>query len=110
MGNTQMTLDFIDVTCSVHITQYAERPELKAIILIDEQEGLPVAHATVNLPSVKPLSPDHVFIKSWGVNAGMYDLLLEHSVILPVERMHPTGFVEAYECKLNTEHIKEKTT
>lgn len=65
-----------------------------------DEFGFPVATATVNLPDY-PVPDNHVLIKDWSENEGMYKILLNAGVIKPMITLVPTGYVHAYLCELN---------
>jgi hypothetical protein len=68
-----------------------------ALQLIDEDDGSPVAVATVNIPDV-PLGDNQVIIKDWSENEGIYDALYEAGIVSKVLDTAPTGFVYGLIC------------
>lgn len=64
----------------------------------------PMFRATVCL-NEKP-APGHVFIKDWSENEGVLQALVGAGVIEPPIRSIPTGYVEAFECKLTDPVIR----
>lgn len=70
-----------------------------ALELIHEEDGNPVAVATVNIPEFT-CPEGYVFIKDWSENEGIYEALLEAKVIEKWVALIPTGFVNAKMCKL----------
>ena len=89
---------FCDYLCNVSKKSYAGNRI--ALVLTHAEDGSPVATATVNLPEY-PVPDNHVLIKDWSENEGMYKLLLEAGVIKPMITLVPTGYVHAYLCELN---------
>ena len=91
-------IQFQNWTCGVTKTIYATKDRI-ALKLYDLKDGMPVTVATVNLPD-NPIEDNHVFIKNWSENVGIYPALLKAGVIEPMIRKVSTGFVEAYVCRL----------
>lgn len=65
-----------------------------AIVLIDEEDGLDLLTATVNLPH-EDLQKGEIFIKDWSENEGVLKFLQNNKIVGPVKRSIPSGFVEA---------------
>ena len=66
----------------------------KAIILVD-QDGSPVATATVCVPSDK-LDNDQCLVKDWSENEGMLDFLIDNNIVSEPIRTVQVGFCDAY--------------
>lgn len=75
-----------------------------AIIIFngDDISDAPIMVATVNIPS-EPLSDNEVIIKDWSENEGVTVWLQHNSIIGPVKREIPTGFMKAQVCDLLTD-------
>lgn len=83
--------------CLVNWRQYGNgRP---AIQLVDEETHEPVCTATVNLPD-QPADPDEVYLKVWGGNEGVVEVLVAAGIIAPPHDKVRTGFVEAPKARL----------
>lgn len=65
-----------------------------ALELIDTEDGMPVATATVNLPDVD-IKDDEVFIKSYSENEGMMDMLQKEKIIGETLATANVGFTVA---------------
>ena len=65
-----------------------------AIVLIDEEDGLDLLTATVNLP-YEDLQKGEAFIKNWGENEGVLEFLQSNNIVGPVKGNVPSGFVQA---------------
>lgn len=92
-----MKVKFRDWNCNVIFKQYSN--ERIAITLDEIETGEPIAIATINLPNV-PLAQDHVIIKDYSENEGMYNTLLSAGIISEEVNRVQTGFVTAPICKL----------
>jgi hypothetical protein len=64
-----------------------------AIQLVDAEDGLPVAKASVNVPDAN-LAPDEIAIKDYFENEGMLDALLEAGVVEAPHRRISAGYVQ----------------
>jgi hypothetical protein len=83
--------------CIVRKRQYDNgRP---ALVLVDAEDGSPIATATVNLPDV-PLGRNQVAIKDWSENEGVLDALVAAGVVKHTGQTVPSGFVEVPICEL----------
>lgn len=71
-------LKFKGFNCKISYSKYNEGGT--CIDLIDLEDGLPVARATVNVPGIT-LMGNEVVIKDYSENEGMYDALVEHGII-----------------------------
>jgi hypothetical protein len=81
--------------CDVIIQRYGTSNP--AIRLLDVEDGMPVAVATLN---ANGLELDEVAIKDYSENKGMYETLLENGIIHPKHREISTGHVTVPVCKL----------
>lgn len=88
-------VEFAGFKCEVMIQKYGTGNP--AVRLLDIEDGMPVATATVNIDG---LDSDEVAIKDYSENEGMYDALLKAGVISPKHRNLSTGYVTVPVCKL----------
>jgi len=88
---------FKEWDCTITTKKYSNGRT--AIELVDAEDGMPIAVATVNLPDVS-LKPDEVFIKDWSENEGIMDVLIKAGIISPTIGATRTGFVIATKHKL----------
>lgn len=88
-------VEFAGFKCEIQIRKY--QSGYKAITLIDQEDSMPVATATVN---VEGLTSDEVAIKDYSENKGMYDALLNAGVITPKHKELSTGYVNVPVCFL----------
>jgi hypothetical protein len=96
-----MKVKFKDYSCTIHVDNY-KADNSKAILLMDTEDGAPVAYATVCLAGqgAKPIDRN-VFIKDYSENEGMVDALVEAGVICPAcIRQYPSGHVLIGEYRL----------
>jgi hypothetical protein len=63
----------------------------KALRLIDQEDGLPVMTATVNVPEAE-LAEKEIIIKNYSENEGVLGFLQENGIVGPVKRMLGVGF------------------
>jgi hypothetical protein len=63
----------------------------KALRLIDQEDGLPVMTATVNVPEAE-LAEKEIIIKNYSENEGVLEFLQENGIVGPVKRMLGVGF------------------
>ena len=88
-------VSFAGYVCALDFTaRYLDR---HIVIRLLDQEGFPVAIATVNLGG---LAMDEVAIKDYSENAGMLALLLKADVIYPPHRFLQSGYVSFPICYL----------
>lgn len=87
-----------DWNCNLVQSHYQDGGRI-ALVLIDADDGEPVATATINLPS-QPLLENEVFIKDYSENAGMADFLEKEGVLEKTGRSVRTGFVHVPVCRL----------
>jgi len=72
----------------------------KAIMLIDAEDGDPVATSTVNIVEEK-IDEDIVFVKNYSENEGMTHALIEADIIWPdIIHTHRTEFVVVHAYRL----------
>jgi hypothetical protein len=90
--------------CKVQFARYAN--DRIAIQLVDHEDGEPIATASVNLPEYD-LPADHVIIKDWSENEGMYETLIEAGLITETDLEVPSGFVLAPVGKFTPEALTE---
>jgi hypothetical protein len=89
---------FKDWDCLV-VKRWYQNNHRRALVLVDKENGSPIATASVNLPDIM-VPPEHVLIKSYSENEGMYEALLKADIIEPSIQTIPTGYVDVYLCKL----------
>jgi hypothetical protein len=85
--------------CDIQVERYATRNQ--AVRLLDVEDGMPVAVATLN---VDGLDLDEVAIKNYSENEGMYETLLENGIIHPKHRELSTGYVTVPVCRLTEDY------
>ena len=90
-------IKFGGFTCQVMIGMYPNEQSL--IRLLDCEDSLPVAVASVCIPNVE-LGDDEVLIKSWSENKGMEAILIAQGIIGPSLGEVPTGHTIATRHKL----------
>lgn len=71
----------------------------KAIELIDAEDNMPYAVATVNLPDVL-LADNEVLIKDYSENEGILDFLVDNKIVRNTGRGVRSGFVWIPVCEL----------
>lgn len=64
----------------------------KMITLIDAEDGMPYATASINLPDVL-LMDDEIAIKDYSENEGMFRFLLDNNIITDTGKEVQSGFV-----------------
>lgn len=95
------SLRFAGFNCIVERSRYSNNNRT-ALLLIDAEDGEPVATATVNLPEVE-MAPGEVAIKNWSENEGMVEVLVQAGVIEPPHREIALGYVIAPVCRIREE-------
>ena len=70
--------------------------------LIDIEDGIPYATASVNLPNVL-LEENEILIKDYSENQGVLDFLVENNIVNRTERSVQSGYVWIPVCILNPE-------
>tara|TARA_Y100000389_G_scaffold204576_1_gene258094 strand:- start:1054 stop:1359 length:306 start_codon:yes stop_codon:yes gene_type:complete len=93
------SVKFKDFDCIAKLSKYSDtnQPSLR---LIDKEDGLPVANASLNLSNY-PLSEGCIFIKDYSENSGMLSALQAANIIGKVEAEYPLSqFVNVQMCKL----------
>lgn len=94
---TPVRVRFKHWNCIVRKREYANgRP---ALVLVDAEDGSPIAKATVNLPDV-PLGKNQVAIKDWAENEGMLKALTEAGIVKPTGQTIRSGYVDVPVCEL----------
>jgi len=74
-----LKVKFKEWNCIVNIGRYAHN-DRTSISLIDEEDGQPVATATINIPEI-PVRENQALIKDYSENAGMLKLLVDAEII-----------------------------
>ena len=92
------TVQFHQWKCYIKASRYRENNRL-ALMLVDVEDGAPVAMATVNLPDVH-LEPGHILIKDYSENAGMLEALIDAGIVRDTGVRHPAGWVQVPEVEL----------
>lgn len=90
-------IKFNEWNCTLNYSTYSNKRT--AIELIDAEDGMPIAMATVNIPDAS-IESDEVIIKNWSENEGIREALQVAGIIGPTLRKIPTGFVLATVHKL----------
>lgn len=78
-----MNMQYKQWLCQIKFENY--RNGQTAIILSDQEDGMPIARATVCLMG-EDIEDDEVCVKDYSENGGMYQALLDAGVIEPTER------------------------
>lgn len=73
-----------------------------ALELIDTEDGIPYATASVNLPDVL-LEEGEIFIKDYAENEGILNFLVQNNIVKRTEKGVQSGFVWIPVCILNPE-------
>jgi hypothetical protein len=84
---------------------YDRDNRLHALVLFDS-EDMPAMKVTVFIDGVD-VPPDHILVKSWSENEGLFEALVAAGVVHQVATLIPTGYVNAHLCKLTDKAIKE---
>lgn len=95
--NTSPTVKFLNETCTVHFTTYANSG--RTAIQLCGEDGLPFAIATLNVPEA-PVAKGNVLIKNYSENTGMLDALIEAGIISRPISYYFNGYVNIPECKV----------
>lgn len=90
-------IKFKDWTCTINQAKYNNNRT--ALMLVDAEDGMPIATASVNIPEAT-IADDEIIIKSWSENLGMVESLTEADVIGPAIGNIATGHVVATVHKL----------
>jgi len=90
--------EFKGYELGAYLTQYTNnnRP---AIILVDMEDGIQYAVATINLPE-SSIPDNHVIIKNYGENVGILEKLIAEGIVSEPINIVQTGFVTVPICKL----------
>jgi len=59
-----------------------------ALLIVDAEDGSPVATASVNLGPQVSTPDNHIWLKVWSENAGLEDSLAKASIVSLTERRH----------------------
>lgn len=94
----ELRINFSGYECFVMHRKYPQNKR-NAIELIDAEDCIPVAVASVNIPDAN-LEDDEILIKGWSENKGMEKILMDAGIIGPIIGEVPTGFVFATKHKL----------
>jgi hypothetical protein len=70
-----------------------------AIALFDDDDGAPVARATVNVPGVR-LARDEVIVKDYAENTGMLEALVTAGIVTMTDRTVSLGHAVGQICRL----------
>jgi hypothetical protein len=81
---------------SIWFRQY---PNKRVGIAILDNEGMPFATATVNIPEEK-IEDDEVFIKDYSENAGMLSFLVKNNIVAEPHRFVKSGWVTIPVCRI----------
>lgn len=77
-----------------------------AMFIVDPETGEVQAKATVAIPEA-PLLGNHVWIKDWSENEGMFNALIDANIITNTFEHYPCGHVFARQGRLTGKAIKE---
>lgn len=92
-----MNIQFKEYSCTLTSGRYSNgRIALK---LIDANDGLPVATATVNIIEA-PLNPGEIIIKDYSENDGMWLTLFKAGIVSEPLRYVNSGWVRCPVCML----------
>ena len=94
---TNNTVIFLDTPCQLRLARY--RNGRLAIQLHRADDGLPVATATVNVPSM-PLEDQQVLIKDYAENQGILAALERAGIVRATNRRCRVGYEQANVCRL----------
>ena len=83
--------------CNLTFSKYLN--DRTAIMLIDADDGSPVAIASVNLPETA-MDDDEIAIKDYSENDGILEILVENKIVSEPIRFVKSGYVEIPICKL----------
>lgn len=87
----------VEYNCLLHKRMY-ENGRV-CLHLLDEEDGSPVATATINLPK-EELGDDEVFVKDYSENEGMLSCLIEAGIVSEPVAYLERMFVTVPKCKL----------
>lgn len=93
-----MEVQFSNYECIVKKSTYSDSNRTR-IDLIDKNDGMPVATATVNFPKI-PLEENEIIIKNYAENVGIYEALVKAGVISEVKKIMLLTFVSIHICEL----------
>jgi outer membrane lipoprotein-sorting protein len=92
-----MTYNLLGNNYQVNVVKNEYRNGGTAIQLVDAEDGMPFATATI---WIEGLAKDEVAIKDYSENAGMLAFLLENGIVENPSRIVDNGFVNIPVCKL----------
>ncbi len=88
------------VVFASYMNKYKDtKQHIVAIEIKDNDDGCPVARATVNVPEF-PLEEGHVLIKNYSENAGILPWLIENNIVEDTGKCVPVGYEKVHVCKL----------
>jgi hypothetical protein len=90
------TVKFLGEECSIEVAKYGNG---RTAILLQCQNGEPMATATINLPD-ESLKKGEAFIKDYSENEGMLEALREAGIVTEVLGYVSSGFVRIPKCKI----------
>ncbi|MCU7829551.1 MAG: hypothetical protein KZQ85_10835 [Candidatus Thiodiazotropha sp. (ex Myrtea sp. 'scaly one' KF741663)] len=91
-----MNVRYKEWDCVVNIAHYGNgRPA----ILLETEQGLPVATATVNISFFKPAEGE-VLIKDYSENEGILDCLADAGILEPTGKELWSGHAKLHICRL----------
>lgn len=93
-----MKVKFKGWDCEVKFAKY-QNNNRTAIELVDAEDGLPVAMASINLVN-EPMHEEEIAIKDYSENEGMLRCLVKSGVVSEPLRIAQSGFVHIAICKL----------
>lgn len=85
-----ITVEYAGCKCVVVKGRYSNGRV--ALTLVDEEDGGPVAVATINVPEI-PLRDNEAFIKNYSENAGILNVLKRAGVIRKTGEMYQKDYV-----------------
>jgi hypothetical protein len=97
MEETKIIINFRGLTCTIRKSQYINGRT--ALQLIDVNDGMQVAMATVNIPEEK-IEEDEVIIKNYSENEGLFMELYAKGVVGKCARFAYSGHIVAPIAKL----------
>ena len=97
-----ITSPFDNKITEVLVTKRKYSNDRIALELIDTEDGIPYANATVNLPDVL-LEENEVLIKDYSENEGILDFLLTNNIVKLTGKGVQSGFAWIPVCILNPE-------
>lgn len=83
-------ITFKQYHCLLEFGEYPNRRT--AMVLIDAEDGMVVAKATVNLVN-EDVTGKEVIVKDYSENTGMYDCLFKQGIVGPIKRVPQAGCI-----------------